>query len=208
MTIKHPLLAAAGLILAITGCSDQKQPQTVDPQQASTTQIIQPSVALKKNQGKVINIIDVPGYSYLEVENDGRKFWVAGTPIKVNQGEVVSWEHASLMRNFTSKTLNRTFDEILFVPGFKTSQDSNTSSTVADQPRATVVSVESVADYTFIEAVTESGETVWIAVPTSDVKANDKITWSNASLMHNFTSKSLNRTFPEILFTGTVQVTN
>ena len=73
-------------------------------------------VAAAQNTGKVLQIIQGGGYTYAEVDTGaGKKVWIAGSPIQVKSGESVQWGDYSVMQNFSSKTLNRTFDEILFV---------------------------------------------------------------------------------------------
>lgn len=67
------------------------------------------------NSGKVLQTLQAGGYTYAEVETGGKKVWIAGAPIQVKAGESVQWSDYSIMQNFTSKTLGRTFDEILFV---------------------------------------------------------------------------------------------
>jgi hypothetical protein len=41
--------------------------------------------------------------------------WLAGPETVLGVGDVVSWQGGSLMRQFHSGTLNRTFTEIVFV---------------------------------------------------------------------------------------------
>lgn len=75
-----------------------------------------PPVAATQNTGKVVQILQGGGYTYAEVDTGaGKKVWIAGSPIQVKSGESVQWGDYSIMQNFSSKTLNRTFDEILFV---------------------------------------------------------------------------------------------
>ena len=51
----------------------------------------------------------------MEVDINGVNTWIAATALKVKTGDTVHWQDASEMQNFTSKTLRRTFDKILFV---------------------------------------------------------------------------------------------
>ena len=59
--------------------------------------------------------------------------------------------------------------------------------------------------YTYVE-LTENGKTVWIAAPTVKVKKGDMIRFSDGAVMSNFYSKSLNRTFPAVVFVGKAEV--
>jgi len=74
---------------------------------------IQPAAASHK--GKVVATMDAAGYTYLQVEEKGQKIWVAAAQTKVTIGDEVEFPDSPVMQNFTSKTLNRTFDKIFFV---------------------------------------------------------------------------------------------
>ena len=67
------------------------------------------------NSGKVIRAMHGGGYTYMKIENNGTEFWIASTMINVKRNDIVNWTDASLMKDFKSSTLRRTFDEILFV---------------------------------------------------------------------------------------------
>jgi hypothetical protein len=69
---------------------------------------------LPKN-GKVVKAMHAAGYTYMQIEKDGREFWIASTMLNVKKNDHVRWADAAVMKNFTSSTLHRTFDEILFV---------------------------------------------------------------------------------------------
>ncbi len=67
------------------------------------------------NEGKVLSSIDAGGYTYMELENGGNKFWIAAPTTKVNVGDHIRYVQNMVMTNFTSKTLNRTFGTLIFV---------------------------------------------------------------------------------------------
>lgn len=67
------------------------------------------------NEGKVVSVIDTTGYTYIELENNGNKFWIAAPTTKVNKGDHIRFVENMVMTNFTSKTLNRTFSTLIFV---------------------------------------------------------------------------------------------
>lgn len=67
--------------------------------------------------GKVVETTDAGGYTYLCVEKDGGKTWVAVPTMSVKVGDAVSLNAGNVMTNFSSKTLNRTFDKIIFSSG-------------------------------------------------------------------------------------------
>jgi len=67
-----------------------------------------------KKQGKVVEVTNGAGYSYMLIESNNGKLWVAGTQISAQVGDTVSYIENVTMNNFTSKTLKRTFDTIVF----------------------------------------------------------------------------------------------
>jgi outer membrane lipoprotein-sorting protein len=80
----------------------------------------QPAAAMQQASslsGKVVETMNSGGYTYVNLENNGQKTWVAipETPVKV--GQQVTCKPGMEMRNFTSKTLKRTFSSIYFSGG-------------------------------------------------------------------------------------------
>jgi|PlaIllAssembly_1097288.scaffolds.fasta_scaffold03840_2 hypothetical protein len=67
--------------------------------------------------GKVVETMDSGGYTYALLENEGKKTWVAMPTTKIVKGSNMSFLPGSVMTNFHSKTLNRTFEKIIFSGG-------------------------------------------------------------------------------------------
>lgn len=67
--------------------------------------------------GKVLETMDSGGYTYLQVDTGKAQQWVAIPQTKVKVGDDVSYHDGMAMPNFTSKSLNRTFDSIVFSAG-------------------------------------------------------------------------------------------
>lgn len=63
----------------------------------------------------VLETMSSAGYTYIRVEEKGKTFWIALPETQVSVGDVISFYEQMLMENFTSRSLNRTFDRILFV---------------------------------------------------------------------------------------------
>lgn len=74
--------------------------------------------------GKVMETMNSGGYTYLCIEKDGKKTWAAILETKVTVGQEIALQPGYEMVNFTSKTLNRTFDKIIFSTG-PASQDES-----------------------------------------------------------------------------------
>ncbi len=67
------------------------------------------------HNGTVLETVSGGGYTYVEVEENGNKFWAAGPVTSVKKGDKVNFSEQIWMPNFKSKALNRTFDNLLFV---------------------------------------------------------------------------------------------
>ncbi len=124
MKLSTAVFAACVLfVVGVSGCNSAKKdapaPQAqpgVSQAQPGVNPAQSPAVALS---GKVVETMNSGGYTYLCVENAGNKTWVAipNTPVKV--GQMVTCQPGMVMNNFTSKTLNRTFESIIFSAGIR-----------------------------------------------------------------------------------------
>jgi hypothetical protein len=65
--------------------------------------------------GKVLEVVDSPMYTYLKVSGDKGPIWLAAYKIDVTRGSTVKYSGGIPMQKFYSKSLNRTFDLIIFV---------------------------------------------------------------------------------------------
>jgi len=159
------------------------------------------------NSGIAANVINSGGYTYIEIIDQGKSTWLAGSQTAVKRGQQVYWGESAAMRNFTSKSLNRTFSEILFVSKFIVPQEATKKQVTVHTSTGKVLSSQNAGNYSFIEVSTNNGN-IWIAAPETTIKVNDNVSWTGSSKMSNFTSKSLNKTFAEILFVNSVNVQN
>lgn len=87
-----------------------------NPHAGMQTQEIPPGAVRK---GKVVQTMDASSYTYVEVEEKGQKVWLAVMKTAVNKGDIIEFPDSPPMVNFTSKTLNRTFDQIIFAQGLR-----------------------------------------------------------------------------------------
>jgi len=65
-------------------------------------------------KGEVLEVKDVESYTYLKLKTADGEVWAAVTKAAVKKGAQVTIENAMVMNNFASKSLNRTFDKIIF----------------------------------------------------------------------------------------------
>lgn len=69
----------------------------------------------KINAGTVIFTKNAGNYSYIRLKEDGKKVWLAASPMEVSVGDNVEYIGGDVMKKFESKAMNKTFDEIRFV---------------------------------------------------------------------------------------------
>lgn len=67
--------------------------------------------------GTVLETKDAADYTYLNVQTNEDTVWVAIPATTIKVGEEVTYRQGMVMNNFHSKTLNRTFESIIFSPG-------------------------------------------------------------------------------------------
>lgn len=71
-------------------------------------------------KGKVTQTMNAGGYTYVEVAvKKGQKTWLAVPEIQVGVGDSIEFPETPPLINFKSRTLDRTFDRISFVPGIR-----------------------------------------------------------------------------------------
>jgi hypothetical protein len=70
--------------------------------------------AAETKAGTVLETFDAAGYTYLKLDVQGQETWLATRPLTVSAGDKVEYSGGNEMTNFYSKSLDRTFDSILF----------------------------------------------------------------------------------------------
>lgn len=175
--------------------------------------------------GKVLETMDSGGYTYVNLEKDGKKSWVAVPRMKVSVGEEVQLRPGMEMGKFSSKTLNRTFDSIVFsagpvvakpasphgslgktaaMPGQHPAMGGGTapeSPAFGNSISGKVVETMNSGGYTYV-SLEKEGKNTWVAMPTTKVSVGEELEVQGGQAMANFTSKTLNRTFESVVFSG------
>jgi len=101
--MKHLFFIAITLMVTLWSCDNAQKPA---------------AAADKGDWAHMVQIADViqtSNYTYLEVEEDGLKYWVAIPKSDLKVGQTVYYNSGLPMQNFESKELNRTFDKVLFI---------------------------------------------------------------------------------------------
>jgi hypothetical protein len=84
--------------------------------------------------GTILETMDAAGYTYLKLKTAEGETWAAVNESKVEKGQTVTVLNPMPMNGFESKTLNRTFDVILFgtlAPGAGSTVPANASAAPA-----------------------------------------------------------------------------
>lgn len=109
------MLVVSGGAWAMPGMTQEKAPSAAD-KAASVNEAMYIT-------GKVVETMNAGGYTYMLLEKEGKKSWVAVPPAEVKVGDEVKAQPGMEMGTFTSKTLNRTFDNITFSGGLVLSEE-------------------------------------------------------------------------------------
>jgi len=134
---KTALVVLSIAALALAGCKDKPKTEAPaaapqgqapagqpgaaapggDPHAGMKAQEIAAGVGKK---GTVTQTMNSGGYTYVEAADEaGAKVWMALPELKVAKGDKIEYPDTPPLTNFQSKTLNRTFEKILFVPGIR-----------------------------------------------------------------------------------------
>jgi hypothetical protein len=135
---KLALVVLAIAALAVAGCKDK--PKTEAPQQPAAGMPVQPGqpgaaapggdphAGMKAQEipagagkkAKVTQTMNSGGYTYVEAADEkGVKIWLALPEVKVKVGDSIEYPETPPLSNFQSKTLNRNFEKICFIPGIR-----------------------------------------------------------------------------------------
>ena len=192
--------------LGVFGCGQAEPPAgdggLVPPQPFLTAEPGQGEPA-----GVVLEVLNAQGYTYARVAIADEEVWVAGPSTQIVEGDSVSLAGADNMGPFTSPSLDRTFDQIFFVNEFRF------PGAARDLYRGTVTETMNAAGYTYAQVEVDEEfawmvaqgspePLVWLAGPETGLKVGDVLTWQGGSIMRDFHSPTLNRTFQEIVFVG------
>ena len=104
------LMVVLSLTMSVNGTYAFSQQSAESPEMST-------ALGASSLSGKVVETMSSGGYTYVNIEKDGNKTWVAVPNIKVTVGEEIAFQPGMVMANFTSKSLGRTFDKIVFSTG-------------------------------------------------------------------------------------------
>lgn len=111
---------------ATTNPAPEKTATMTEPQKetppapATTGNTTAPERVVKEEgivTGRILETMNSAGYTYLLVDTGQAQQWVAIPETTVKVGDEVAYQDGMVMPHFTSQSLNRTFDAIVFSPG-------------------------------------------------------------------------------------------
>lgn len=111
-----PMLITLAVLTTTAACTD-KVPTTTQVATATQPAEMQPSAA--EYTGTVVETMNTSGYTYVMVDTGSEKIWAAAPEFQVKVGDKVTVPQGMPMKNYNSKTLNRTFDLVYFVSSIK-----------------------------------------------------------------------------------------
>ena len=103
----------------LAGCGEEPpaaQTQAAKPSAQMAPMTPAEPAAAPGKAGKVLETMDAAGYTYVQVDTGTETFWAAAPQFAVKVGDDVVVPEGMPMPNFSSKTLDRTFDMVYFVP--------------------------------------------------------------------------------------------
>lgn len=77
------------------------------------------------HSGTVIYTKNAGNYTYIRLMEEGKKVWLATTPLQVSVGDPVEYTGGDVMEKFESKAMKKTFDEIRFVTRIRVVKDGS-----------------------------------------------------------------------------------
>ncbi|MBF0278762.1 MAG: DNA-binding protein [SAR324 cluster bacterium] len=149
-------IAAMALLLSFTSACDPKTEKLASnsgssgdkmPQTSLQRTVASQSASSKLNQMVVNSISPAGRYIYIEGSLNGEQTWVATNQMDLKRGDTVSFSDGQLMTNFFSKTLNRTFDKIIFTDSVRVVKEAKSTQTIASGKQTSPDIPQSSSDY-------------------------------------------------------------
>jgi hypothetical protein len=115
LTIQHLflLIFLATISLSLSAAPPPGHPSTDE----SLDMLKLPETTHLPYQGQVLEAINSNGYTYIQVqiEMGHKKLWLAAPRVALKKGQFIRFPSGTLIRNFYSRLLKRTFDGVIFV---------------------------------------------------------------------------------------------
>ena len=123
------LAAIAAFFLVLAGCGQDKQEQ-----KSAEVEPIKPPAEVTTIKGTVLEVIDDGNFIYLLLDRGEKQTWATMPAVDVKVGEEVSLIFANIFQDFHSKSMKRSFDELIFSSGIEGKQPRQRSRFVKQPP--------------------------------------------------------------------------
>jgi len=169
--------------------------------------------------------MNAAGYTYLLIESEGTRVWAAAPETALEVGDVVQTELGMAMYEFTSKTLNRSFDVVYFVsavenlskPASPVRPADTQSSTTEDRVDIAVAPLKGEQDIAYVYANKDALAGQQVSLRGTVVKYNANIMGRNFIHIQDgsgsaadgnndltVTSKTASAVNEQVVLTGTI----
>lgn len=109
--MKIQVLLLFAIIIFLLGCgNDDSNSQEITETKNKTS-----NVESISRSGIVVDKMDAGTYSYLQLKENDKLYWVAVPRMEIENGESIYFSEYMEMIDFKSETLNRTFESVLFI---------------------------------------------------------------------------------------------
>ena len=127
--------SSLALIFGLIACSNDTSEINPPEQAAKQSQLPVQTPSdpqLAAFSGKVLETQDVSPYTYVRLDDGaGNEIWAAVPETRLEIGEEIALKGGVVMTDFSSKTLNRTFESIIFASGIVRGSESDAVRTPA-----------------------------------------------------------------------------
>jgi len=199
-------LNSLALIAALIACGNDASETNPSTQASRQDQIPVQTPSdpqLAAFSGKVVEKQDVSPYTYVRLEDGtGNQIWAAIPQAQLEVGEEIALKDGSVMTNFNSKTLNRTFESIVFASGFVRGSENGTAQAPGGDNGGSSAAVQSEIDPHGMASLSSGGSSRAI-VSFSGVKV-DKSTAQNGYTVGELFDKAVDLNGQKVTVKGQV----
>ena len=114
--IKMKIYALILWPIFVAPMSTQAAPPPGHPSTDNAATIMQlPDAEDLPYRGKVVQAINSNSYTYIQVQVMDKSLWLAAPRLELIEGQSIAFPSGTVMNNFFSRKLKRTFSSVLFV---------------------------------------------------------------------------------------------
>ena len=115
------IILTMAAVLLLSACSQNNEKAATGDAATGVHQVV------------VDEVLQAESYTYLNVTENGKSFWIAITREEIKEGEELYYLGGLEMRNFESKDLGKTFDLVYFVDNVSKQPITNQSAVMTQQ---------------------------------------------------------------------------